>query len=76
MHNLYRQFRALLPDPPLQAGTVIETGAGVVTVRLPGGGVVKVRGDPSSTAIGHQVFLRDGVIEGPAPNLRLEVIEI
>jgi len=76
MHNLYQQFRALLPDPPLQVGTVIDVGAGGINVRLPGGGLVKARGDPGSTAIGQQVFVRDGVIEGPAPNLTLEVIEI
>ena len=35
MHNLYQQFKKLLPDPPLQVGTVIEVGSGVVTVQLP-----------------------------------------
>ena len=35
MHNLYEQFRQLIPDPPLQAGTVIDVGSGVVTVALP-----------------------------------------
>ena len=28
MHNLYEQFRQLIPDPPLQAGTVIAVGSG------------------------------------------------
>jgi hypothetical protein len=28
MHNLYEQFRQLIPDPPLQAGTVVDVGAG------------------------------------------------
>jgi len=40
MRNVYERFRQLLPDPPLQAGTVTEVGAGVVTVQLPAGGVV------------------------------------
>ena len=44
MHNLYEQFRQLIPDPPLQAGTVIDVGSGVVTVALPGGGRIKARG--------------------------------
>ena len=39
MHNLYEQFRQLIPDPPLQAGTVVGVGSGVVTVALPGGGL-------------------------------------
>ena len=35
MHNLYEQFRQLIPDPPLQAGTEVGVGSGVVTVALP-----------------------------------------
>jgi hypothetical protein len=48
MHNLYEQFRQLIPDPPLQAGTVIDVGSGVVTVALPGGGRIKARGSAAS----------------------------
>ena len=73
MHNVYEQFRQLLPDPPLQVGTVIEAGAGVVTVQLPGGGVIRARG---SAAVGEKVFVRDGVVQAVAPNLALEIIEI
>lgn len=73
MPNLYQQFRQLLPDPPLQAGTVTEVGAGVVTVQLPGSGLVKARG---SAELGQNVFVRDGVVEAVAPNLPVEVIEV
>jgi hypothetical protein len=73
MHNLYEQFRQLIPDPPLQAGTVIDVGSGVVTVALPGGGRIKARG---SAALGQKVFVRDDAIEGIAPSLTLEIIEI
>jgi hypothetical protein len=73
MHNLYEQFRQLIPDPPLQAGTVVSVVAGVATVALPGGGLIRARG---STAIGQMVFVRDDVIEGVAPSLTLEIIEI
>ena len=73
MHNLYQQFRKLLPDPPLQVGTVTEAGSGVVTVQLPGGGIVKARG---SAEVGQNVFVRDGVVEAVAPNLTLEIIEV
>ena len=73
MHNLYEQFRQLLPDAPLQAGTVTEVGAGVVSVQLPGGGIVKARGD---AGLGQKVFVRDGAVEAVAPNLTLEIIEI
>jgi hypothetical protein len=36
------------------------------TVQLPGGGVLQARGD---AAVGDRVFVRDGLIEGPAPAL-------
>jgi hypothetical protein len=44
-----------------------------VTVALPGGGLIRARG---SAAIGLKVFVRDDVIEGVAPSLMLEIIEI
>lgn len=73
MHNLYQQFRSLLPDPPLQVGTVIEVTGGVVTVQLPGGGLLKARGNAQ---VGQKVFVRDAVVEAIAPNLTLELIDI
>ena len=73
MHNLYQQFRQLLPDAPLQAGTVLEVGSGIVLVVLPGGGVSGARGNAT---VGQTVFVRDEVIEGIAPSLPLEIIEI
>jgi hypothetical protein len=73
MHNLYEQFRQLIPDPPLQVGTVVAVGSGVVTVAMPGGGLIKARG---SASIGQNVFVRDDAVEGIAPALMLELIEI
>ena len=73
MHNLYEQFRQLIPDPPLQVGTVVAVGPGVVTVAMPGGGLIKARG---SASIGQNVFVRDDTVEGIAPALTLELIEI
>jgi hypothetical protein len=73
MHNVYEQFRQLIPDPPLQAGTVIDVGSGVVIVQLPGGGLIKARG---TAAVGEKVFVRDDAVEGIAPNLLLEIIEV
>lgn len=73
MHNLYEQFRRLVPDPPLQAGTVVVAGSGVVTVQLPGGGLLKARG---SANVGQQVFVRDDAIEGVAPSLPMELIDV
>ena len=73
MGNLYRQFRALLPEAPLQAGTVVAVDTGTVTVELPGGGLLKARG---SAEFGQTVFVRDGVIESVAPSLTVVLIEI
>lgn len=73
MHNLYQQFRQLLPGAPLQAGTVLEVGAGVALVVLPGGGLIRARG---KATVGETVFVRDDVIEGIAPALPMEIIDI
>ncbi|MBL0422570.1 hypothetical protein JI739_19655 [Ramlibacter sp. AW1] len=73
MHNLYQQFRQLIPNPPLQAGTVLEVGAGMVTVQLPGGGRIRARGN---AVLGQTVFVRNETIEGVAPALTVELIEI
>ena len=73
MHNLYQQFRQLLPDAPLQAGTVLGVGSGIALVVLPGGGLIRARGN---AIVGQTVFVRDEVIEGIAPSLPLELIEI
>lgn len=66
MRNIYRQFMDLMPARPLEVGEVTAIGAGVVTVTLPGGGVLQARGDAT---VGQRVFLRDGVVEGVAPSL-------
>jgi len=74
--NLYRALRELIPDAPLQVATVssINYGTGTSAVQWPGGDVQVVRG--SSVAIGSRAFVRDGVIEGAAPNLTTETIEV
>ena len=73
MRNLYGEFRALIPEAPLQVGTVTQVTGGVVTLQLPGGGLLKARG---TAAVGQKVFVRDAVIEAIAQNLTLELIEI
>jgi hypothetical protein len=73
MSNLYVEFKRLIPDEPLQVGTVTQTYAGGASVTLEGGGVLRVRGE---AALGTRVFVRAGVIEGPAPALTLVEIEI
>lgn len=73
MANIYRQFLDLLPARPLQVGTVVAVDGSNCTVQLPGGGVLQVRGE---AAVADQVFVRDGVIEGIAPALSVELVEV
>ena len=73
MRNLFQQFADIFPDPPLQVGTVTATDGAVATVTLPGGGVLRARGDAPE---GQRVFVRNGVIEGDAPNLAFVSVEV
>lgn len=73
MRHLYEQFRQLIADPPSRAGTVVGISTGSVDVALPGGGLIHSRGGAS---VVQKVFERDDVIEGGAPSLTLEIIEI
>lgn len=73
MLNPYAALLALLPERPLLVGTVNAFADGIATVELPGGGLVTARG---AATVGQQVFVRDGAIEGTAPALPVEVIEV
>lgn len=66
MLNLIAQFRAIFPDPLLEVGTVVASDAGTYTIELAGGGLIAARGPAAMTG---RVWVRDGVIEGPAPTL-------
>ena len=67
--NFWAQFRSLFPDQPLLIGTVTEvyeaTGASLIT--LLDGGTLMARG--TSVPQGSKAFVRNGVIENPAPDL-------
>lgn len=71
--NLFRQFLDLIPDPALQVGTVQSISDNMATLEMPGGGFLKARGP---AMVGQTVFVRGGVIEGPAPALPVELIDI
>lgn len=66
MTNIYRTFLDMLPQRPLCVGTVTAVTPGGAVVQLPGGGTLHARGEATP---GSRVFVRDGVIEGPAPSL-------
>ncbi|MDQ0068959.1 hypothetical protein J2W34_000733 [Variovorax boronicumulans] len=71
--NIYQQFFKLLPRRSRQVGTIVAMEGDVAAVELPGGGLLTVVG---VGAVGDQVFVRDGVIEGQAPAMTPVVIEI
>lgn len=73
MPNFYRIFRDLIPEPPLLVGVVTVAGSEVCQVTLIDGGILTARGDAT---LGARVFVRDGVIEGAAPTLPVELIEV
>jgi len=74
--NLYRALRELLPDSPLQVASVtaVHIATGDSTITWPGGSQQRVRG--TSVAAGSNAFVRNDVIEGLAPALTLELIEV
>lgn len=69
LRNPFAAFAELLAPGPRQAGTVSVVDNGVATVDLPGGGQLRALGD---VTVGAHVFVRDGVIEGPAPSLPVD----
>lgn len=72
--NLYRALRDLLPEPALLVATVTTINADdTLTVTFPGGGTQRVRGE---AAVSDQVFVRAGVVEGPAPALTFLTIDV
>lgn len=73
--NLLQRFQGLVGAPPLQVGSVISHNAGgTSTVQLPGGGLLTARGQ--TVPVGQQAYVRDGVVEGPAPVLAITQIEV
>lgn len=74
--SLWSRFQKLLPTEPLFVGTITQLGAGGIrTVTLPSGHMLIVRGG-DGLLVGARVFVRGGVIQGSAPVLADEELEI
>lgn len=72
--NLFKRFQKLIPTYPLRVGTVSSVlSASEVLIEEVGGAVLTVRG---SASVGQRVYFRNSVIEGLAPNLPVEVIDV
>lgn len=69
MLNVWSAFQRLLPQNPVQVGTVrsIDSNAVTSTVELLGGGLLTVRG--TGVPVDAKAFIKAGVIESQAPDL-------
>ena len=73
--DLWNRFKSLLPSSPVLVGTVTTLhGNGTCTVTMPGGGTVRVVGE--SVATGKKVFIKDGIVQGEAPDLPYYELEV
>jgi hypothetical protein len=73
--NLYRQFLDLIPRDPMFVGEVIEHHSdGTSTLQLPGGGMIRARGQ--EVAVGERAFVQGGAVLGEAPALTDVTIEV
>lgn len=73
MTNPYKFLKSILPDPALLVGDVIAVSNGTATIELPDLTTVQARGEAQ---VNDRVFVRDGVIEGPAPSLTVVAIDV
>ena len=51
----------------------MSSGGGAVVVMLPGGDEIVVRGEGT---VGTNVFVRNGMVEGAAPDLTVVLVEV
>lgn len=75
--NLYKRLLSLLPEDPVQSGTVslvYSDGTALVTLDG-GGGQLRVR-NPLGRAVAAKVYVKAGEITGDAPVLPYVLIEV
>lgn len=71
--NLFTRWRDLFAAGPLQVGKVTAYAGGVATLTLPSGGTLRALGQAT---VGQSVYVRDGVIQAPAPDLPVDSGEV
>lgn len=71
--NYFEQWRELFAQGPLQVGEVTAWADGAATIQLPGGGILRALGEAT---VGQNVYVRDGTIVGPAPDLPVDSGEV
>lgn len=74
--GVWRKFVDLLPKTPRYIGTVVTVNSpGRYTVQLIGGGLMQAIGS-TEYQVAERVFVADKKIEGKAPALSAETIEV
>lgn len=75
--NLYKRLLSLLPDDPVQSGSVsLAYSDGTALVTLDGGaGQLRVR-NPLGMTAAQKVYVKAGEITGQAPDLPYVLIEV
>lgn len=66
MANPYKQLIRILPRQTIETGTIVAAVDDGVLVDLPTGTRIKARGEGG---IGDVVYVKDGAIDGAAPDL-------
>lgn len=68
--NLWAKFASLTPEAPLLIAQIVSHNAdGTSSAQLPDDSIIRAQGQ--SIAIGQKAFIRDGRIEGQAPELQI-----
>mgnify|MGYP000901255079 CR=1 len=71
--NPYKRLTQLIAGPPIDVGEVISVEWDGAIVELVSGAQIRVKGEAT---LGDWVYVRDGVIQGPAPVLTGTTIEV
>jgi hypothetical protein len=73
--NLWNTLKSILPDRPTLIGTVLaQMPDGTSAVQMIGGGLMRAAGH--GVAEGKNCFIRDGLIIGEAPDLKVYEFEV
>lgn len=73
--NLFRRLQNLQPEAPVLYATLVARLGTTARVEFPGGGTSIVN-NPLDVEVGTPVFVRDGAVTGPAPDLVYTRIDV
>lgn len=75
--NLWREFHPVLPGSPRILATVTaHNGDGTSSLTTADGNTLRAWGKVEGATPPYNVFVRDGKVEAPAPNLSLLQLEV